>query len=246
MTHTNAVEQMMVERYLLGELTGSERDQFEDHLFDCLDCAADVKQGVLFLDTARHELRSSQRAADGIAPATPSASVPEPVRRRPSPLAWLWQPWVLAPALAACLAVIVYQSAVLVPHLKADATAQTAQVQAPSLLEPLVLANAGARGDSVAEIKAPRQGVYLLSVDIPPSPRAIRYRCSLYSPAGVQQWHIDISPQQARDAVTIQVPVMTTAEGMNELRIQAISSPQPGSDTLVDLAAYRYRLTFKP
>jgi hypothetical protein len=152
---------------------------------------------------------------------------------------------VLAPALAASLAVIVYQSAVVVPRLKSEA--QMAQVQTPAVLKALVLANAGARGDSTATITTPRHGAYLLSVDIPPSPGALRYRCSLYSPAGALLWHVDISPQEARDAVTIEVPVSATSEGVNELRVQAISSSssQPGGDTLENLASYRYTLKFE-
>jgi hypothetical protein len=236
MTHTSAVENMMVERYLLGELTGETRDQFEEHLFDCAECAADLKQGVLFLDAARQELKSSQK--------TPEPIVLKPVQRSRPALGWLLQPWALGPALAACLAVIVYQSAVLIPHLKADAGIQVAQAQAPSVLEPLMLANAGARGDSTAEITALRQGVYLLSVDIPPAPGALRYRCSLVSASGVQQWHVDVSAQQAKDAVVIQVPVAAAGEGLNELHVQSVSPSATGGDTLVDLATYRYRLKF--
>ena len=34
---------MAAERYLLGELTDAERDQFEEHFFDCSACADDVR-----------------------------------------------------------------------------------------------------------------------------------------------------------------------------------------------------------
>ena len=233
MTHLDAVEQMLVERSLLGELTGDARNQFEDHLFDCQECAADLKQGVLFLDAARQELKSTQKVA--------SSGSPVSVRRS-IVFAKIWQPWVLAPALAACLAVIVYQSAFVLPRLKAQTGAQVAQAQVPEVVESLVLANAGARGGSVAEIVAPRYGVYLLSVDIPPSPGARLYRCSLYAPSGTPVWHIDITPQQARDAVTIQVPSSTSSEGMNELHVQSVTSSQLGGDRLVDLATYRYKV----
>ncbi|MGH9560390.1 MAG: anti-sigma factor family protein, partial [Terracidiphilus sp.] len=39
MNHTEAVEQMTVEQYLLGELDGSAREDFEEHLFNCPECA---------------------------------------------------------------------------------------------------------------------------------------------------------------------------------------------------------------
>lgn len=234
MTHSSVVEQMLVERYLLGELTGEVRDQFEDHLFDCVECANDVKQGVLFLDASRLELKAAPRPAVTAAP-TPL--------KRPSPIAWLWQPWVLVPALAACLAVIAYQSAFVMPHLRAAAEGQIAMADTPTVVHRLVLANAGARGDSTATIIAPRHGVYLLTVDIPPSSDARLYRCSFVSPTGKLLGHIDLTPQQIHDAVTIQIPAGTAEEGINELLIQSISS-QSNDDRLVELATYHYQLTF--
>jgi hypothetical protein len=234
MTHQDANEEMAVERYLLGELTGESRDRFEEHLFDCAECAADLKQGVVFLEASRAELKSREAVRKDVSVA------PKRFFFRP---AWLLQPWVLAPALAACLAIIVYQSVVVQPRMRSE----LAELQTPAVLNPLVLANAGARGSStntVPEIAAPRHGSYLLSVDIPPATDVTGYRCSLYSPAGALVWHVDISPQQARDAVTIQVPVMTASEGIHELRVQSISSSRAPDDTLVDLARYRYKLDF--
>jgi len=229
MTHQNAVEELAVERYLLGELTGESRDRFEDHMFDCLECAADVKAGVVFASAAHEEL---------CAPATAQATAPRPLS---SWFAWLVRPLVLVPALAACLLVIVYQSAVVMPRMRTE----MAETQVPAVLNSTVLANAGARGgNTVAEVVAPAHGFYLLSVDIPPAAGATSYRCALYSPSGALVWHVDVSAQQARDTVTIQVPVMTAQEGMNELRVQGIVSSQGQGDKLVDLARYTYRLTF--
>jgi hypothetical protein len=228
MTHQNAVEELAVERYLLGELTGESRDRFEDHMFDCPECAGDVKAGVMFASAAREEL---------CAPATVQTTSPRPS----SWFAWLVRPLVLVPALAACLLVIVYQSAVVMPRMKTE----MAETQVPTVLNSTVLANAGARGgNAVAEVVAPAHGFYLLSVDIPPAAGATSYRCALYSPSAALVWHIDVSAQQARDTVTIQVPVMTAQEGMNELRVQGVVSSQGQADKLVDLARYTYKLTF--
>ena len=230
MTHQDAVEELAVERYLLGELTGESRDRFEDHMFDCLECAGDVKAGVMFASAAHAELCAPEAARDA-APRTSS-----------SWLAWLVRPLVLVPALAACLMVVVYQSAVVVPRMKTE----IAKDEAPAVLNSLLLANAGARGDStVAQVVAPAHGFYLLSVDIPPAAGATSYRCSLYSPSDKLLWQVDVSPQQARDTVMIQVPVMTTQGGMDELRVQGVLSSPGQGDTLVDLARYKYKLTLQ-
>src|SRR3954462_2654256 len=62
MNHQDALREMSVERYLLGELTGESRDIFEEHLFDCQQCTADLKSGVTLLEGARTELATPSPA----------------------------------------------------------------------------------------------------------------------------------------------------------------------------------------
>ena len=42
--HEEAVETMAVERYVLGDLQGSEWEQCEEHFFSCLECARKVRE----------------------------------------------------------------------------------------------------------------------------------------------------------------------------------------------------------
>src|SRR6476660_3314126 len=102
MKHEDTLREMSVERYLLGELTGDSRNTFEEHLFECAECASEVKAGVALLEGARLELAANRREAT-----TP--------RKAPSLFGWLLSPVWLAPALAACLALVIYQSAFVVP-----------------------------------------------------------------------------------------------------------------------------------
>ena len=53
MQHTEADQNLAVERYLLGEMTTSEMEQFEEHLFLCPECAESVKTGATFVENAR-------------------------------------------------------------------------------------------------------------------------------------------------------------------------------------------------
>lgn len=43
MKHEDAMDTMAAERYLLGELPETERDIFEAHFFECVDCASDIR-----------------------------------------------------------------------------------------------------------------------------------------------------------------------------------------------------------
>ena len=231
MTHHDALEEFAVERYLLDELEGDARDRFEEHLFDCTECAAELKSGVLFKETARQELLAEARLPVAVKPVQNANTLRDWLTR-------LCQPLILAPALAVALCVIAYQSAILLPRVQS----QLAEARTPALLDTLVLANAGPRGDGPpVEITASADGSYLLSVDLPPSPGATSYRCTLYGPTGALIWHTpDIPILENRDSVTIKVPAAATGPGEDHLVVQAVDSSNGGK--LVDLATYRYDL----
>jgi hypothetical protein len=106
------------------------------------------------------------------------------------------------------------------------------------VLNPLVLANAGARGDSIPEILAPEHGSFVISVDVPATAGFSSYRGSLYAPDGSLVWQTTISPEQARDAVLINMPTDKVKQGRNIFLIQGLSS----SGTLEDLARYRFSI----
>src|SRR5262245_14925390 len=56
MSHEQAVSSQAAERYVLGELTPSERYAFEGHYFDCAACFEQVEAGAQFLGRAREVL----------------------------------------------------------------------------------------------------------------------------------------------------------------------------------------------
>jgi Putative zinc-finger len=226
MNHQEALREMAVERYLLGELSGASLDSFEEHLFECSECAMDVKNGVTFIDVARAELNAPRKAP---APRLESA------RRWTS---WLLSPWILAPALAACLVILAFQAFVLQPRMRS----QVAQAQTPAVLNPLILANAGARGDSMPEIVAPEHGSFVISLDIPTTGGYSSYPCSLFAPDGSLLWQTTISPEQARDALLINMPTDKVKEGLNTFLIQGSSTGAGPNGTLEDLARYKFRV----
>ena len=61
MDHNEAVKNHAAEKYFLGELAGAEREAFEEHFFDCQDCAADVKTTAILIDNVRETLRTSTK-----------------------------------------------------------------------------------------------------------------------------------------------------------------------------------------
>jgi hypothetical protein len=226
MTHEDALQELAVERYLLGELKGASLETFEEHLFECSECATDVKAGLTFIDAARIELR------------TPIGAAKPHVERASKWTSWFASPWVLGPALAACLLILGFQTFVLQPRLKLE----VARAQTPAVLNPLVLANAGARGDSVPEIIAPEHGSFVISLDVPTTGGFSSYRGSLVAPDGSLLWQTTISPEQARDALLINMPTDKVKEGLNTFLIQGLPIGNTSDGKLKDLARYVFQV----
>ena len=229
MNHQEALREMAVERYLLGELNGASLDSFEEHLFECPECTTDVKAGAAFIDGARTELMFPRRAAAANA------------GKARGWVSWLTSPWLLSPALAACLVVLAVQSFVVLPRMKSE----LAQVETPAVLNPLVLANAGARGDSVPEIVAKEHGSFAVSLDVPTSGGFSSFQGSLYAPDGSLVWQTTISPEQAHDALLINVPTDKTKEGLNSFVIQGLPAGGGSGGTLESLVTYKFRVKIR-
>ncbi len=62
MTHDEAIRCGAAERHVSGELPSAERDAFEEHFFDCPECAEEVRWELIFAANARALLR--ERAAE--------------------------------------------------------------------------------------------------------------------------------------------------------------------------------------
>jgi hypothetical protein len=136
MDHTKAVGNGLVERYLMGQLSPSESEEFEQHFFDCLECSRDLRASAMFEDNARAVFLDEQRALES-AP-TEARKV---VETKPSIWWWLWQrPWSAAPALAAVAlaAVTAYQTSVVIPGLRGQLhDALSPQPMASYVLPPI-------------------------------------------------------------------------------------------------------------
>ena len=179
MDHNEAVRQNASERYLLDELDPELRDQFEDHLFDCQDCALDVRAAAMFVEQSKVILAEPSAAPGVRMPALPA--------RKPGWFAWL-RPAFAVPALGLLLAVIGYQNLVTYPKL--------AQAVRQPLIGSWVSVNVGTRGSETKQVKArPGQGFGVL-LDIPPQDGLASYAADLYNPAGKLEWsgRIPIAP----------------------------------------------------
>ena len=228
MNHQDALREMSVEKYLLGELTGGAREEFEEHLFDCGECTAGLKSSVLFAQAAGLELASDRVPA-------------RPREKSRSWTDWLLRPQWMAPALAACLLLLGYLSFFRVPELKQE----LAQAESPRVLNNLIFADGALRGGSLPHIAVPANGAVLLSVDLPQQAGYSSYVCSLLSPHGKLVWKESVVPSPNNETVQIGVPAAATEPGENTLLIQGVRQGTSAGATLDDLARHSFVLEFQ-
>lgn len=202
MNHSDAVEQMAVERYLLGELSPEARDAFEEHVFDCHECTLDLRAETAFLNEAKVQLPQM------VASAGPRPAVlrePEKKRRWFSFSGPVWfSPAFTVPSFAVLLVIIGYQNFAVIPSLREAATA-------PQIL-PWSSVHVGTRGAAPVQVAAdPKLGA-LLMVDLPRQTSYVSYSFELYDAQGKRVWKSAASTQAESENGTLSL--LVRSEGL--------------------------------
>jgi hypothetical protein len=175
MNHSEAVEQMTSERYLLDELTPDARDAFEEHLFDCPECALDLRAGALFVREAKVQLPElvGSEARNAVAGSREKRNF------------WfsLLRPAFAGPAFAALLILVGYQNFVTFPALRHSANEPR--------VAPLAPLRSATRGGALPTFTADRTHGVALPVDLVIEPEAApvaSYSFDLRDPQGNLAW----------------------------------------------------------
>lgn len=119
MDHNQAIQLQAAVKYVLGELSQVQREEYEEHYFDCAECAIDLRALATFADTTREVLRREKASA--------LAADPAPVGG--GWLRWL-QPVTAVPAFAALalLLIVTYQNTVTIPRGREETTSGASQI----------------------------------------------------------------------------------------------------------------------
>jgi hypothetical protein len=174
MDHNEAVQQMATEKYLLGELPPELREAFEEHFFDCPECAMDLRVAAAFVEEAKVHLPELTGPLS-----EPSASRPAPAIEKKqswfssSRLSW-WRPAFAAPVFATLLLVIGYQNLVTLPALRSTAS--------EPLLSPMVYLHSGTRSGAPSPIEVDAKHGIALVVDRPQQPGYPSFVFQLFDP----------------------------------------------------------------
>jgi hypothetical protein len=196
MDHNDAIQLQTAVKYVLGELSQIQREEYEEHYFDCAECAIDLKALVTFTDTTREVLR--QEKANQL--------VPDPVPALGGWLRW-FQPVVAVPAFAALLLIIAYQNTVTIPQAKNTSSSSVAEIYDQSFLlhaSDTRRGNEGIVNEAPLEVR-PNEG-FLLQLDFIPSSSFPAYLCQLQDPSGRVLQQLTVSADKARKELHLPVP----------------------------------------
>jgi len=222
MDHNEAIQQMMVEKYLLDELSPESREEFEAHFFGCRECAEDLRAGAVLIENFKSGL--AQETAEK------PARVPERFGAKSGWLAWL-RPALVMPVLAVLAAVVIYQNLVTYPQLKMAANV-------PQVL-PWASVSVSSRGANTPVISTRRGEGFLLFVNVPPDTRYSSYLAELQDPAGKVDWSLTI-PASSDDSYPVHVPAAPRGDGTYTLIVQGVTSAGEKND--IGRAAFELRV----
>jgi hypothetical protein len=218
MDHELVAAQKMTERYFLNELDSAARDEFEEHYFNCPECAAEVHAAALLVEEIAH----------GAIPN--SEPLPTPILASRSWFAGL-RPAFMVPVMATLLGVVGYQNLVTYPRL-------ARQLGRPQIL-PWAPVNLDTYAPEGPTITAQPGQAFTLLVRIPPGGVYSKYIADLYNPTDKPDWSFafTISPSN-QDQFSLLVPGANREAGRYKLKVRGITSSgesQPVGETSFEL-----------
>ncbi len=227
MEHSEAMQMRAVERYVLGDLSVSDVEEFERHFFDCPQCSEELRLLTVLQDNARAVF-----IEQGSSPATAS------LHAIPREAGWwnglktFWQqPWAAAPAFAALLVALFAGYEFGVRH-------QANSIQSISAY-PLYAAS---RGEET--VVAPPRGAqfYTLYMDRTWEKDYPSYRSVVREdPGGAERYSLPISVPAPGRAIQVLAPARALPAGRYVLVTFGIDDA--GRET--EVARYPFTLRFE-
>lgn len=222
MNHKLALEEQLPDKYVFGELSETERDDFEEHLADCPRCMEDVKLAQSF-------------AANSLAVFRDHSLAPVHSPPKKDPFAWWKGPGALAFSGGLNLALAgaaLYAFLAVVPLLKTEVQS----LAAPAISQSFVLQ--GASRSALPVYVIPRNSAATFRLDLPQP--FDHYVCVIKSAASGSQKTYNL-PGTARDAemLNVTIPVAGLDPGDHNVELSGVQG------TNVDLLA-RFVLRVTP
>lgn len=225
MHHAEAMKTFAAERYVLGELTEQQALAYEEHFFDCRECAEEVKAATALADDGRETFRTQ-----------PAVSVPQfrPPRRRRLALFWPL-PMGAAAAILLVAGAGAYQAVVVVPALRHQVAQSDALQAAPQFFLSI------SRSEPQVLTLAPGQRKMGLTLSRSSERSSPFYRCQVLDSAGRVVESAIMPGPQGGDELQLLLPTSRLRSGSYRIELAALAAP---GDPLVerDVVSYQFEL----
>jgi hypothetical protein len=211
MDHLEAVSLHVTEKYVLGELTPDLREQFEEHYFDCAECARNVQALATFVTASRMVLEEKEI----------SSKAPSRLERaeRSDWLRWL-RPAIALPAIAILVAMVVYQKAVTISSVReSSATQGIAQVY-----ESSYRLQGATRGGNPASVRVRSNESFGLDFDFTPAQVSPNYKGNLVDSSGRTVLPFRLTAEETNKEIHLVIPGGIVHAGKYDLVVTGNSS----------------------
>jgi Putative zinc-finger len=233
MDHQEALRLQAVEKYVLGDLPAGVREQFEEHYFDCPECARDLNALVTFATASREILEEGRN----------SSEIPGQIggaEQRTGGTEWFgwFRPVIAVPALAALVAIIVYQNAVMIPAIKNRATNQH-RIQ--SIISSFRLQGT-TRGETITKVVVAPHESFELNFDFTPSQPAQSYTGRLLDSADREVLAFALDREQSNKEVRLVIPGSQVHTGSYALVFTADKSSSDQGSKMVEVQRINFAI----
>lgn len=204
MDHQEALRLQAAEKYVLGELTLELREQFEEHYFDCRECAAGLRALGTFVTGGRLVLQEEE-ASSGVSALSNGAE-------RPRWFRWL-RPVITVPAIATLAAIVAFQNAVTIPAARKQAGPESLA----RVYESSFRLEGPTRGGVVPRVTVRASESFALEFDFTPA-RAFRsYNGRLVDSSGASIMIFGLAGEQGNKELHLVIPAGKVHSGNYEL-----------------------------
>jgi hypothetical protein len=226
MDHQEALRLQVVEKYVLGDLPAGVREEFEEHYFDCPECARDLNALVTFATASREILEEGGNSCE--IPGQVSGA-----EQRTGRMGWFgWlRPVIAVPAMAALFAIIVYQNAVMIPAIKNLATNR----QKIQLIISSFRLQGNTRGGTITKVVVAPHESFELNFDFTPSQPAQSYTGRLLDSADREVLAFALNREQSNKEVHLVIPGGQVHTGSYALVFAADKSSSDQESKMVEV-----------
>jgi hypothetical protein len=207
MNHSQAIETQSPMRYVLGDLTSADRDEFEEHLADCSNCMNEVWMATSFAASAKEVFRT------------------ESVRPATAPLGLRLQ-WRRFPVLAFSAALNILLAAGLgygVLRVYPALRRQTAELNEPRAIDVVSVRGVVRDASQSTQVVKASRPLLVLSFDLPQHYR--RYVYSVADTSGSVVLSGEVA-DSGTDTLNLYVPVGRLAPGEYKTTLAGVNDGQ--------------------